>query len=477
MPFTGDDLSWGVVKIGNYWTHGNFDNYDGRYLGNTLIITLTKMPWLLHTFYALTMAGLAVICAKLLKSIRYAVAALTLVLLLPRVVFAQTLGWNAGFINYVFSTLFMLGILALAVRELLARDDWHPPYEAGLAILLFLLAMLFSWLSEPVTLLNFISLAAFIAYGLFNHRQVRAHWWTALLGSTIGAVLMFINGGYHNTAAGTDPYRKMDLSLHALAGNARSVLSVGINSFELLFVLFAILAILLTITHWHNWTIGQRLAGMLAAADFTIFSVINLLIQHPESFSTPLKALYLLMSASVFVGLFLLIVAVSPIDLAAYYYLLAAIFLLLPYLVVTPFGPRCVFASQLLLILLLLHLTANYLELPMNMPSALVIGVIACGTLAISAPTLWSIHQGTSVRTAALTYQAQHPSAITYYPEIPHSNWWWLGNDAQNNDAKLQNFYKLPRRGGVLVPYNKWHALKTHDGKQLIQAFSKMHLQ
>jgi hypothetical protein len=397
-------------------------------------------------------------------------------MLLPRTVFAQTLGWNAGFINYVFSALFTLAILALAVRELLSHDKWHPRFEAGLAALLFLTAALFSWLSEPMTLLNLLSIIAFITYGLLSHHHVRAHWWAALLGALTGAALMFINGGYHKTAAGADTYRQMNLSLHAMLTNARSVFSVAIGQFELLFVLFAVLAILLTVGHWSHWQPWQKVAGVLAALDFTVFSGLNPLIQHPESFTGALKYLYLLMNVSVIVALLLLILAVAPLDLSAYYYLLAAIFLLLPYLVVQPFGPRCVFVSQLLLILLLLHLTTNYLALSLRVSSVLPISLISFAVLAVSAPRLWSIHQGTAVRTAALNYQAAHPSAVTYYPEIPHSNWWWLGNVQQNNDAKLQNFYKLPRRVGILVPYAKWRVLKTHDGKQLIHEFAKMNL-
>ena len=48
MPLTGDDLTWGVSSLARYWHWGSFNVYDGRYLGNTMIIVLSKIPWLLH---------------------------------------------------------------------------------------------------------------------------------------------------------------------------------------------------------------------------------------------------------------------------------------------------------------------------------------------------------------------------------------------------------------------------------------------
>lgn len=477
MPLTGDDLSWGVVKLSNYWHHGNFDNYDGRYVGNSLIIILSKMPWLLHLFYAATMGVLALISAHLLKSIKYSVLAITLIMLMPRIVFAQTIGWNAGFINYVFSALFPLGVLALAVREVLGHDDWHPQREGLLAVLLGLLAMLFSWLSEPVTLLNVISIAGFIVAAFMRGKQVKPHWWTALAGSLVGAALMFVNGGYHSTVTGSDPYRSLDLSFHALLANGRTVLSTAINSFELLAILFTLVAALLTATNWWHWNGWRKIAGILATLDLLIFSVVNAMVQHPESFSNVLLALYLLLTASVFAGILLLILATCPTDLVAIYELLAAIFLLIPYLAVHPFGPRCVFMTQLLLILLLLRLTHDYLKLPAKIDS-LVILIAALGTLVWSAPTLNAIHRGNAIRNEALTYQAKHPNAkTTYFPEIPHSNWWWLGNTAQNNDAKLIRFYNLPQRAGILVPYAKWSGLRASTPAALIKAFEQLNLQ
>jgi len=43
MPLLGDDLHWGTYFGSNYFPNGIFTYYDGRYLGDLLVIMITKI--------------------------------------------------------------------------------------------------------------------------------------------------------------------------------------------------------------------------------------------------------------------------------------------------------------------------------------------------------------------------------------------------------------------------------------------------
>ncbi|WP_155286994.1 DUF6056 family protein [Lacticaseibacillus zhaodongensis] len=477
MPLTGDDLTWGVSSLARYWHWGSFNVYDGRYLGNTMIIVLSKIQWLLHIVYGLIAAGLAWVCSKLLRSVSGGVAAMTAVLLMPRIVFAQTIGWNSGYINYVFSTLFTIGILALADREILNARPIALNYPRTFALFLAGAGMLSSWLSEPVTMLNLLSIIAFIAVAKLRGGHLARHWWAALAGTLIGFVLMFMNGGYRNSIAGTDSYRSINFSLHSIVQNAKVITETALNSFAGLLIAFLLLAIILSIKNWQGWRNYQRVLGTLATLELAALCVGNHLVQDPAHLSSHYADLYLLLTAGCFGALALLLLALAPADLVSWYLLAAAVFTLLPYLALHPFGPRCVFSAQLFLVLLALRWLHNYVQ-----PSARVwtIGVTlaAAVTLAYSTPYLVQIHQGKVVREEVLRYEAKHPRKYqNYYPEIPHGDWFWSGHLAPNQDWKIDRYYNLRYGAGIFVPYSQWRAHRHEDPATLLKSFARMYPQ
>lgn len=477
MPLTGDDLTWGAVTLGKYWRWGSFNVYDGRYLGNTLIIVLTKIPWLLHIFYGLTAATLGWVCSKLLHSVAGGIAALTAVLLMPRIVFAQTIGWNSGYINYVLSTLLTIGILALAEREILRGEPLQLHRERSFALVLGICALLSSWLSEPVTLLNLLSLFVFIAVAKLRGERAAGHWWAALSGAIVGAIAMFANQGYRNTIAGTDSYRSIDFSPHALVQSAKMITRAALNSFEGLIVALFLLAIILTIRNWRNWRNYQRVLASLGTLELAALSIINHVVVSPVLLSSLHADIYLLLTVGIFGALALLLIALAPTDLVSWYLIAAAVFTLLPYLAMHPFGPRCVFIAQLFLILLALRWLIDYVQ-PSPRWFQIAVGLIAAITLTFSATRLIPIHQGKVVREEVLRYEAKHPRKYhNYYPEIPHEDWFWTGRLPANQDWKIDRYYNLRYGVGILVPYQQWRLHRHEDTAELLKTFAKMYPQ
>lgn len=57
LPYTGDDWAWGG-QIGIDRLHEHFRNYNGRYLGNLLVIALTRSNLLKSFVMSGTVTGL-----------------------------------------------------------------------------------------------------------------------------------------------------------------------------------------------------------------------------------------------------------------------------------------------------------------------------------------------------------------------------------------------------------------------------------
>src|SRR5699024_10912344 len=146
IPLTGDDWTWksylGMERLKSF-----FENYNGRYISNILEIIIVRctlvrildmvicsylfiiiifkniLEIIFVRFTLVRILGMA-ICSSLFIIFMYKISTnkknplfifyiLFLVLLMPLSVFSQTLGWTAGYVNYVFSVTILLYFISL----------------------------------------------------------------------------------------------------------------------------------------------------------------------------------------------------------------------------------------------------------------------------------------------------------------------------------------------------------------------------
>ena len=174
---------------------------NGRYLGNLLGVLQGKLYFTPLGFLRGLLLGSALVGLTVLLGRHFSwedsrgkeglALAFSLVALAPRGVWQQVYAWGAGFVNYLLP---MIGILILL--ELLQRK--HPiPWQcfvAGLCSCLFL---------EPVTILLCLGGLAFAFYVFVWDRE---RWPTALstvLGTVLGAAVMFTHPGYSQVGSDT----------------------------------------------------------------------------------------------------------------------------------------------------------------------------------------------------------------------------------------------------------------------------------
>ncbi|MEY8598320.1 DUF6056 family protein, partial [Mammaliicoccus lentus] len=148
IPLTGDDLTWksylGMERLKSF-----FENYNGRYMSNILEIIFVR-------FTLVRILGMA-ICSSLFIIFMYKISTnkknplfifyiLFLVLLMPLSVFSQTLGWTAGYVNYVISVTILLYFISLYKQKKYIKLNYLN------IILYFLFSVIAMLIVEHVTL-------------------------------------------------------------------------------------------------------------------------------------------------------------------------------------------------------------------------------------------------------------------------------------------------------------------------------------
>ncbi|SOB40015.1 hypothetical protein [Latilactobacillus sakei] len=172
FPLTGDDLNWGITTLKNYFGSGQFLNYDGRYAGNSLIIIASHSA----VFKVLSYAGITTLvvylAAHLINNVRQlernTLLILILMLTMSTELFAQVLGWNAGFFNYMASLVYPLIIINLVKYH---YSDWQASKYLRYSILIAVLSIISCFFVEHVTLLNLAVATILMGYMLYKKRK------------------------------------------------------------------------------------------------------------------------------------------------------------------------------------------------------------------------------------------------------------------------------------------------------------------
>ena len=122
-PFRLDDLTWGG-RIGIERLKSHFAGYNGRYLGNLVVIILTRLPR--DICVSVRLSILIVFLYFTYKILNDDLCATVffccLFLTMPLTIFTQTITWIAGFSNYVFSMMFATILICVDLNVLKGRS-------------------------------------------------------------------------------------------------------------------------------------------------------------------------------------------------------------------------------------------------------------------------------------------------------------------------------------------------------------------
>lgn len=213
VPYTHDDWDWGIgIGIEQLLTA----SVNSRYVGNLIIVLLTRSVLLKTVFMAAVATAIPLCCAKLSKAEGYgyvavAVLANLLIIMQDNSVWRQTYGWISGFANYVVASLFVLVYFLLvewAFEKEHHRTKWYC--LLGMALVTFAAQMLL----ENVTVWLLATGVLALLYALVSKRAV-PETLSMLAGLIVGGIVMFSSSIYDTlttTGEAIDGYRKLMVS-------------------------------------------------------------------------------------------------------------------------------------------------------------------------------------------------------------------------------------------------------------------------
>lgn len=206
LPFAGDDWAWGS-EIGIQRLKNAFDGYNGRYLGNLLIIIVIRSQIAKVVICSLFMFLLIFVLSKIFDGLsgdwhctkNYIISFSSVLLLVlpnqisfgelqPFQIFGSTVGWLSGFTNYVVPS-----VLILIYYYFVTSRGFE---KISVYVLLALIGICACLCVEHYTLFCLIFSLCVAAYRYFLHKKICKKSLSFFAGSLTGALIMFSNSSY-----------------------------------------------------------------------------------------------------------------------------------------------------------------------------------------------------------------------------------------------------------------------------------------
>lgn len=204
VPYFKDDWAWGS-QIGIDRLKSGFADYNGRYLGNLLILAITRAPIARIIVMAAGAFFLTFLTARIVGK-RIALLfplELVMILAMPADLFRQTIVWTSGFANYMPPVLITLAYI-LIIKDIVDKEP--PKYSVPAAAGLFVLGVCGALFMEHVTVYNVLLAFVVIIFTKIKYKRVCGGHVSFAAGACVGAAIMLTNSSYGFISTGQDHY-------------------------------------------------------------------------------------------------------------------------------------------------------------------------------------------------------------------------------------------------------------------------------
>lgn len=463
VPLSLDDWAWGG-KIGIERFDTMFKGYNGRYLGNFLILAMSRSKIFRVAVMTVVTVSIPLIIGKYVNSKRviYFVLALILLFIIPSKIYAQTLGWASGFSNYV------PPIAASLFYLMLVGNIWgsgKPEYKKYLTAITFFTGVFGGLFMEHITLFNVALGVLVILFVYLRFKKVYAAHIGFFAGSVVGAAIMFSNSSYLNILSQNDNanYRSVAGAgsgiIETLVSNAKIIYpnlverNVFINVIMCVLVLIIVSSALKT-----EKNRKMRIAIAVSSAVVIAYVCFDILVTAYPRWAFPLLLNKYLSYGikGLFAMLFLLALAVLPLlcikdtvrALRIVSPILFVFILTVPLFVVTPLTARCFFPQYLMYIvysLELLSFVINASKGKKHRFDLIRIGALAaCFTLVVYYGVIYSsIHYVDVTRTEYVLTQAEKGEKEIEIPKYPYASNKYVWGGTFKDDKMWEDRYKV----------------------------------
>lgn len=452
FPYLGDDWAWGS-SIGIDRLKIFFAGYNGRYVGNLLVMLLTRSKFLDAVVMAASFSAVCILSYAYSqdRSKESLLLAAILLFIMPKEMWAQIAVWTAGFTNYVPSALISVAYL-LYSKEITGktlsdrRDTWTH------SVCLFLVGFCGALFLESITVFHICFSAAVIAYMLLVFRKYRRGHVGFFLGTVAGAWAMFFNSTYDRIAQGEDYYRQMPYGLrdtvYFALGQARNILNF-ILSDNLLFC--AVVTVLLLILAFQS--IKDRKKWTWLPAAFYIVCLLLFLFEDTvstmiiESFVFPKLINHTVPILPPVLYVFsILVMVLCYVEKGRRFRMLlpfyCAVVSLMPLLIVHPVKQRCVFIGYFFMIVFTVDLFGYLCRqiLPERKWLSRILGLILFALFVLFVNIFYPIHYYDALRLDYIKKQAAEGKKEVLMCDLPNREYLY---DSIPDNATLAKRYKL----------------------------------
>lgn len=454
FPYTGDDWAWGS-SIGIERLNTLFEGYSGRYLGNFIVLLLTRSNILKTAVMALTITAVIKCAEKIGNTKKSFYYACLFLLLTPKLILRQAVIWTSGFSNYCTSAALLLLFLAFAVKDQEIKDSKQKAIcTAGLLVLGFANSLIV----ESITVCSIALSAGLCIYSAVRDRKNIVPYSGYLAGAAAGAALMFSNSVYHNIAAGRDGYRSMagsDSLFTRMADNyLDSIYYDGFFNNVLLNLSLLMIAVLLfdRTVSLGNIKERQRRWLTISLTVFGVFAVYSTFAKiYFSANDTPgIFALFDALISFAALAAFLLYILLTGYlfgDLRRVLILSAGIIMsIAPLFVVTPIGSRCYFASYAMFIILGCVMLDHMPEDQPHQRTIMKAALAAIITLYLTYASIFAVISITNARRLdAARKAAEEGRKEVVFTILPFDSFLWTAAPTEGIWAdRYKLFYGLP---------------------------------
>lgn len=461
FPYSGDDWAWGS-SIGIDRLNSHFAGYNGRYLGNLVVMVLTRSEILKTLCIAGCLFGIITLTYKYTntKNITLLFLSSMLILGLPKLVLRQAVVWTAGFSNYAVSILLVL-IYMYIIRNIFNKEK--PNYSKYIVIPMFLIGIATTLFVEHVTIYSVILAIFIIIYTYIKFKKVYPVHIGYLIGTIVGTVLMFSNTAYTSIADHQDTYRsvpKMGISslMQSVIGSYFDVIykELIFNNIVLNVVITILSIVVLYKYNKGNSRIKSILGNLIGfiIVTYSIYGIIkginptwNILLRFTKYFEGLYSAVY-------FIAIVLLVILFIKDSgkKANMLFLLGSIaFLTAPLFIVKPIGSRCFFDTYVIFMVLVNELADYVMKDIKEIAITKLVNKIIITVCILFAVYLLSIYSYIAkVNHERLDYVksqvAQNKQEIIL-TELPYESYLWVATPLEHDlwEDRFKLFYGVPK--------------------------------
>lgn len=469
VPYTNDDWAWGsyigIDRLNNF-----FLNYNGRYLGNLLVILLTRYRVIRALTLGFSYTSIILLSFKIVnkKSLPIFLISIILVLFMPRTLFRQVVNWTSGFTNYVPPMIFVL--IWIFINKGILNDKCII-LNRRRVFSMFVLGVITCLFMEHVTIYIVIASLVSLIYCYKREIKININQVTYFIGTLVGAVLMFQNGAYLNVVKGDDFYRSVPRSGIIMQSIKRYFYTVYHNLVSNNVVVLVIISVCLTylflkfiykkdIKHYKLLSIS-----LYYIVFYSMYSLIALFFPEWQTF----KLVFMFIEGCltlVYLVFLIIFILLAPLEISKkklLFYLGSIILLVMPLFALSPITPRCFYPMYVFWCLFALELVNDTLKFFKSKMSIKVINYICIISSLVCMVRLLIISSSAfyvdNKMTSYIEKEKANNSVTMLLPKAPYEDYMKhpYPHDEENM-KKFKAFYNINENVKLkFIDYLEWH--------------------